>query len=110
MGDIDINAMADQMAAAAREVLGEKWPEAKNFAVSESEKFARNMAEIAQWKLDGTITEEQAEALARMHQRSMKMVLTAIEGIGLAMAEKAVNAAIDVIRGAVNRAIGWNIL
>jgi hypothetical protein len=62
------------------------------------------------WKETGQITEEQAAALSRLYQRSMKMVLTALEGITLAMAEKAINAAIDAIRTAVNTAIGWTIL
>jgi len=68
------------------------------------------MAEIALWKTTGEITEEQARVLSRLHQRSMKMVLTALEGISLAMAEKAINSAIDVVRNVVNSAIGWDIL
>jgi len=62
------------------------------------------------WKTTGEITEEQARVLSRLHQRSMKMVLTALEGISLAMAEKAINSAIDVVRNVVNSAIGWDIL
>jgi hypothetical protein len=40
----------------------------------------------------------------------MKMVLTALEGISLAIAEKAINAAIDIVRGTINKAIGWALL
>jgi len=59
--------------------LGEKWDEAQDFAESESKKFARNIAEIALWKETGRITEEQGKVLLRMHQRSMKMVLTLMQ-------------------------------
>jgi len=110
MAAIDVDSVAQQMITAAKAVLGEKWPEAKKFAESESRKFAQNMAEIALWKTTGEITEEQARVLSRLHQRSMKMVLTALEGISLAMAEKAINSAIDVVRNVVNSAIGWDIL
>jgi glutaminase len=98
------------MITTAKAVLAEKWPEAEKFAESESRKFAQNMAEIELWKSTGEITEEEAKVLSRLHQRSMKMVLTSLEGISLAMAEKAINSAIDAVRNVVNTAIGWNIL
>jgi len=110
MAKIEIEKVAGLMIEAAKGVLGEKWPEAQNFVSSESMKFARNMAEIEVWKLSGSITEDQAQALTRLHQRSMKMVLTALEGISLAIAEKAINAAIDIVRGTINKAIGWALL
>jgi hypothetical protein len=98
------------MLEAARGAFQDKWPEARNFAESETMKFVQHMAEIEVWKERGEITEEQALALSRLHQRSMKMVFTALEGISLAMAEKAINAAIDVVRGTINTAIGWAVL
>lgn len=110
MATIDVESITKEMVEAAKTVIGEKWPDVKKFAESEGKKFAQNMAEIAIWKETGEITEEQAKALSRLHQRSIKMVFTALEGISLAMAEKAVNAAIDAIRAAVNTAIGWAIL
>jgi vacuolar-type H+-ATPase subunit E/Vma4 len=110
MATIDTEDIAKKMVAAAMGVFKEKWPEVQNFAESEAKKFAQNMAEIALWKATSEITEEQAQALSRLHQRSMKMVFTALEGISLAMAEKAINAAIDAIRSVVNTAIGWAIL
>lgn len=108
--NVDVEALAKQMLEAAKGVFDEKWPEVKKFAESESKKFVNNMAEIAVWKVNNEITEDEARSLANLHKRSMKMVFTALEGISLAMAEKAINAAIDVIRQAVNTAIGWAIL
>lgn len=110
MATMDVENIAKQMLEAAQNVFKEKWPEVRNFAESETKKFAQSMAEIASWKKTGEITEEQAKALSRLHQRSMKMVFTSLEGISPAMAEKAINAAIDAIRTAVNTAIGWAIL
>jgi uncharacterized protein (DUF305 family) len=110
MPDIDIGEVALRMLEAARGELKDRWPEARRFAESEARKFAQSMAEIKVWKEQGEITEEQAQALSRLHQRSMKMVFTALEGISLAMAEKAVNAALDVVRNTINTAIGWAII
>ena len=110
MSDINIEELVLQMLEAAKNVFDEKWPEVKNFAKSETKKFVSDMAEIALWKTNGEITEEEAVSLANLHKRSMKMVFTALEGISLAMAEKAINAAIDVIRKAINTAIGFAII
>lgn len=110
MPDINIEELSKQMLEAAKGVFDEKWPEVKKFAESESKKFVSNMAEIALWKANNEITEDEAKSLTNLHKRSMKMVFTALEGISLAMAEKAINAAIDVIRTAANTAIGFVIL
>lgn len=110
MNDQDVKNIIETITGAIKVALGDKWDEAKDFAESEAKKYAQNIAEIALWKETGKITEEQAIVLMRMHKRSMKMVLTALEGISLVLAEKAINAAIDAIAGLVNGLIGWDIL
>lgn len=107
---IDVEVLAEQMLEAAKGVFDKKWPEVRKFAENETKNFVNNMKEIALWKANNEITEDEAKSLVGLHKRSMKMVFTALEGISLAMAEKAINAAIDVIRQAINTAIGWAIL
>lgn len=110
MNDQQTSEITSQIIASVKDVLGDKWNEAKDFAESESKKFAKSIAEIALWKETGKIEEDQAKVLLRMHQRSMKMVLTALEGISLVLAEKAINSVVDAIRGVVNGLIGWDVL
>lgn len=111
MAELNIQELLEQMVDAAKETFdGETWQEASKFVQSESKKFAQNLAEIHKWKQEGSINEEQADALIRLHKRSMKMVLTASAGVGLILAEKAINAALDVIRETVNGVIGWDLL
>lgn len=109
MNEQQLKDTTEQITDAVKVALGDKWEEAKIFAESESKKFALNIAEIELWKETGKITEEQGRVLLRMHQRSMKMVLTALEGISLVMAERAINAAIEAIGGVINRLIGWEL-
>lgn len=109
MNENDVKDIISQITAAVKVALGDKWIDAKDFAESESKKFGQNIAEIALWKTTGKITEEQGQVLIRMHQRSMKMVLTALEGISLVLAEKAINAAIDAVGDVVNGLIGWKL-
>lgn len=110
MAAINIEDVADKMIGAAKNIFKDKWPEVRNFAASETNKFAQSMAEIEAWKARGEITEEQAKALSRLHQRSMKMVYTSLEGISLAIAENAVNAALSAVRKTINTAIGWTVI
>lgn len=110
MNENQVNEIIKKIAEAIKVALGDKWGEAKLFAENESKKFGQNITEIALWKATGKITEEQGKVLLRMHQRSMKMVLTALEGISLVLAEKAINAAVDAIRDMVNGIIGWELL
>ena len=109
MTDQEIRQIADTIVNAMKGALGDKWQEASVFAESEAAKFAASMAEIALWKATGKITEEQGKVLRRMHERSIKMVLTALEGISLVLAERAVNAAIKAVGGVVNKMIGWEL-
>src|SRR5881394_3942731 len=102
---IDVNNVMQQMLGAAKGVFADKWPEVSAFAESETKKFAQSMAEIEAWAATGKLTQDEAKSLARLHQRSMKMVLTSVEGISLAVAEKAVNAALDIVRGLINKAV-----
>lgn len=110
MSSINVEESVSQMLLAAKAVFDDKWPDVKKFAESESKKFVKSMAEIELWKRTGEITESEAKSLSKLHQRSMKMVFTSLEGIALAMAEKAINAALDVIRQVINTAIGWKVI
>lgn len=109
MNEQQVKDIIGKITNALKVALGEKWDEAQDFAESEAKKFAQNIAEIALWKETGKITEEQGKVLLRMHQRSMKMVLTALEGISLVLAEQAINAAIDAIGDIINGIIGWDL-
>lgn len=109
MNEQEVKDIIGKITDAVKVALGGKWDEAQDFAESEAKKFAQNIAEIALWKETGKITEEQGKVLLRMHQRSMKMVLTALEGISLVLAERAINAAIDAIGDIINRIIGWDL-
>jgi hypothetical protein len=65
---------------------------------------------IGEMKLKGEITEEQARLQMNIQRNSMQVVLLTVEGLGKLAVESAINAAIGVIKTAVNTAIGWSIL
>jgi len=103
--ELDAKNVFEAMLAAARKTIGEDVPEAKKYIESSTRALAANTQEVAGWLAAGQITLEDAQALMRMHERSAKMALTAAETIGLAMAERAINAAINAVRDLVNRVL-----
>jgi hypothetical protein len=106
----DIKSIVSQMLKAIEKVLGKKYKEAAIFAENESKKFVHDMVQIGEWKLQGKISQTEAESLVNLHKRSYKMVLTSLEGISLIVAENAINSAIAVAANSVNRIIGWKII
>jgi hypothetical protein len=110
MAAIDARELFRAMLAAARESIGEDVPQARKFLSSAARSLAANTKEVTDWLANGEFTRDEAKALMRMHARSAKMTLTAAETIGLAIAERAVNAALRAVRGAVNAVVGFALL
>lgn len=107
---IHVDDILKQMLAAAKTELGKHWPAIKDLATSQFKQLAQNAADIEMMKAKGTITKEQAKLLLDMQKNTLKTILLAQEGLGLLATEAAINAAIDVVSGTINKAIGWTIL
>src|SRR5258705_283871 len=107
---LNISALAKDMLNAAKPILGKYWKEVKPYVEKESKSFVQNLAMIAKLKIEGKITKEEALLHIQIQKNSYRTVLLAVEGLGLIAVESALNAAIGVIKGAVNTAIGWNLL
>jgi len=58
----------------------------------------------------GEINDAQAKILLRMQSNASQSVLTAVRTIGMIAAQDAINAAIGVVREAVNKAVGIALL
>ncbi len=107
---IQVDELLKQMLGAAKNELGKHWPAIKDLAGSQFKQLAQNAADIELMKAKGTITEQQAKLLMDMQKNTLKTILLAEEGLGLLAAEAAINAAIDVVSGTINKTIGWSIL
>jgi len=107
---LDTKQIGKDMIAAAAEVFDKKWPEIKEYAEDELKDFARVLGRISARYAAGKISEENARAMVSAQIRSMEIVFLAVEGLGILMVEAAINSAIDVVRTAVNKAIGFALL
>jgi hypothetical protein len=110
MTNIDAEKLAADMLAAVKGKLSPHWNAVAPFAQSEMEKLAVTAAQIRVGQAAGSLTKEQAEILLSMQANASQAVLTADETVGMIAAQDAINAAIDVLKTAVNKAIGFAFL
>ncbi len=107
---IDATAIASDMLSAMKGELTDAWPDIKDYAEAEAKKLAQTFLMIEKLKLSNQIDEEEAEIHLNMAKNASKAVFLAIEGMGLIVVERAINAALDVVSTAVNTALGFTLI
>jgi len=110
MPTLDTGQVSKDMIGAATGVFNDKWPEIRDYAESEFRKLADSLAMVAEGVAAGKITRKAAKALINIHKNSAKTVMLTVEGMGLLLVEAAINAAMKVIKDAVNTAAGLVIM
>ncbi len=107
---LDVDELASKIFEVFKGQLSEKWPEVKDYAESESKKLAENFVLIEKLKISGKITEEQAKFHYEIQKNASRSVLLAVDGMSLIAVEQAINAAMEVLKDAVNEALGFALL
>ena len=111
MPKLDYKSIARDMLAAMQDVVEAHMDEVKELAEDELEDFAKRTGILTEKVADGKINEKQAKAILRIRQNAVETVLLSIAGISVIAAQDAINAALGVLRDAVNAAIpGVSIL
>lgn len=110
MAALDFNIILNEMISAGKASFSSKWPKIKDLATTSFKKLSLTLVNIEEMRLAGTITEAQAKLMVDMDKNSFKIVLLSVEGLGLLAVEDALNAALNVIRKAVNTAVGFILL
>jgi hypothetical protein len=110
MSEIDTTSLVQNMLAAVKQVLQLHWNDVRPFAETEMQKLAATAVQIETGHAEGTINDAQAQILLSMQANASQAVLTAVETVGMIAAQDAINAAIQVLTDAVNKAIGFAIL
>jgi len=106
MGAIDVNAVGSEAAKKIIEILTGAGKEVVSYAQTEAKKLATSAAEIAEMRLRGEITDEEARLQLRIQKNASIAVLMAIKGISKIAVEQAINAALNVIGAAIKTATG----
>jgi hypothetical protein len=110
MAQFDVEKIAQDMLAAALPQLVSGGNSVKDYAAQEFKKIASQIESIAEQRVKGTLTDEGARALLEMQVNSTKGLLLVLEGLSLLVVEKAINAALDVVKDVVNTALKFTLI
>lgn len=110
MSGIDVGQIGSMMSRAFIESLGKSVPAIREYAATEFANIAAWMRTLEEQTKSGGVSQEQARALLALQTQATRNVFLTIEGLELLSVERAINAAIDSVRGIVNAAIGFAIL
>ena len=110
MDQIDVSKLVAKMLAAAKGVLAEKWPDARDYAETEFKKIGEAILFIEKQRALGAMSDEKAKLHLDIQKNASRTVLLTLEGLGILAVEAAINAAMAVIRDTVNTALGFALL
>ena len=107
---LDLTELATNMASAAKEVLTESWDEIQPLAEANIFLLAEGITNIEEKILLGDISEEKAKKLLRMKKNTLEIALLTIEGLSFIAVEQAINAALNIVKDAVNSALNFTLI
>ena len=110
MSAIDVEALGSEIATKLVEILAGAGKDIASYAEAEGRKFAVSAAEIAALLANGTISDEEARLHMNIQKNASRAVLMAIEGISILAAERAINAALEIVGKVLQGATGVNFL
>jgi len=107
---LDAGMLADQMLGAALPILKKHAQDAESFAKAEFTKIAQTIVSIGEQVAGGQINQQQAVLLLNMQTTASRNVLLCLKGLALLAAEEAINAALGVVKTAVNAALKFPLI
>ncbi len=108
--DLDSDALFGQMFGAARQEAGAGWTQISGVLKVELKTMSRQIKEIGKGVALGEISTDTAGMLMQMARNNLIMLLAMSTTMIQVTAEKIINAALAVVRGAVNGALGFPLL
>ncbi len=107
---LNVAKLASQMLGAALPLLEKDAEGAGPFAKTEFLKIAQTIGGINDGVADGQINQQQAVLLLDMQTLASRNVLLTLKGLDLLAVEDAINAALGVVKGIVNTALGFTLI
>lgn len=107
---LDIGRLGTDMGAAFLNSLTGKAPDIEAYAKSEGVKMAQCLATIIALYSVDTISEEEAKLQLDIQKQAARSILLTIAGLGALAVEAAINAALAVVKDAVNSELGFVLI
>ncbi|HEX5050779.1 MAG TPA: hypothetical protein VFZ65_03305 [Planctomycetota bacterium] len=106
MADVDLEALVKDMGKAALPFLKAGAARAREYGKAEADKMARTAVLLAKGVAAGTIDEDEANLVLDVQRNASRSILLTIKGLGIVSVEKAINAAMEVLRKGIEAATG----
>jgi hypothetical protein len=107
---INVSEITSAMLKAALPELTSGGASAKNYAEIEIKKIAMQVKFIGELYAEGSLAEDEAKALFQMQVNSTKILMLTLEGLSLIVVEKAINAALGVVRDTINTVLKFPLI
>lgn len=107
---MDIGKLANDMIGEASRVAGNAWSKIQVIAINEFKTLANRIADISVALAAGQMKPATARILFRNARSQIVATLALLSTIIAAAAEKIVRSALNIIKGAVNGAIGFQLI
>jgi hypothetical protein len=107
---LDVEELADNMLGAALPILKKGAQDAESFAKTEFTKIAQTIVSIGEQVAEGQINQQQAGLLLDMQTSASRNVLLCLQGLALLAVEEAINAALAVVKTAVNTTLNFPLI
>ncbi len=101
----DIDAVLGDMLAAMKDSVDADWDDIKGYAKQILENEKESLVELAEQRLHGEITEEELKSELDDEKDTVEAEMKAIQVMTKATAQRATNAAIDVLFNAIKAAL-----
>jgi hypothetical protein len=109
---LNVDDVFGQMMGAGAAAFSDGWAEIKGYAPGEFKKMAVQLVDIAEnvaaYELDSSkgYSPETGKLLLQMQKRALEGVLVAVTTLTLIAVQNAINAILDVLKGAFSAALG----
>ena len=108
----NVSTVLKDMVSAGSDSFGESWPDIKNLAEVEFKTILLRIKEIGKGVLDpnNTITAAKAKFLIKMQIDLAAQTIVALTAMTIVAVQKAIRAALNVVKGVINAGLGVVLL
>jgi hypothetical protein len=107
---IDPQQLLKNMGVAALGAATDQWDSIKAYGEPELQKLAATAVQIETLKLSNQIDAQEAQVLFDLQKNASLAVALTVAGMGKLALEQAINAALGVLRAAINTATGFKLV
>tara|TARA_R110002051_G_scaffold233145_1_gene294723 strand:- start:275 stop:616 length:342 start_codon:yes stop_codon:yes gene_type:complete len=107
---VDFDNVLDNAIEAAKAIVSENWEEVKEIVENLGKGIENDVSFLAKKKLSGEFNEDDARVFMDDQKMLARIRLRSVAIMTLQLSERIWNAIADVFRGAINTALGWDIL